>query len=71
MGDCHTKVTELRFIIEDELTQCYVAVKAWGDCPIMVQGWHHKTFPASKTVTDIINEDLRDHLLWPKEAPPA
>lgn len=62
---------EIRFVIEDELTQCYVAIQATGDAPLGVQGWHHKTFPASKSVLEIVSgfsgED--DPLLWPLNAP--
>ena len=70
MGKCSSIVKEVRFVIEDELTQCYVAVEAVGDCPIGVQGWHHKTFPASLSLLDILRDHLpAEHLLWPQEAP--
>lgn len=64
-------VKELRFVIEDELTQVYVAIEARGDSPIGVQGWHHKTFPASKNVIEILESVAAgdDWLLWGLEAP--
>ena len=50
--------------------RCYVAVEAGGDSPIGVQGWHHKTFPASLAVIDILlSSEFRDYLLWPLDAP--
>lgn len=63
-------IREMRFVIEDELTHVYVAVDALGDCPLGVQGWHYKVFPASKSAVDILRSpDFSDHLLWPQEAP--
>ncbi len=62
---------EIRFIIEDELTQCYVHLEAGGDAPLGVQGWHHKTFPASTSILDIVgNMDKDDPVLWSLNAPP-
>lgn len=59
---------ELRFVITDELTQCYVLCEAGGDSPIGVQGWHHKTFPASMSVDKILLT-IADCVLWPLNAP--
>ena len=75
MGAAHYDMREFRFIIEDELTQAYVYIRAWGDVPLGVQGWHHKTYPASKSVLDILNlmasgKEGDDPLLWSHEAPP-
>jgi hypothetical protein len=69
MGKCASIITEVRFVIDDELTQCYVAVRAEGDCPIGVQGWHHKTFPKSKSIEKILPEMAADYLVWSQEAP--
>ncbi len=60
---------ELRWVIEDELTQVYVLLEALGDCPIGVQGWHHKTFAASKPAEDIWKEAAQDAIMWPLSAP--
>lgn len=72
MGDCHTFVDETRFITRDEeLTEAYVFIRAEGDCPPM-QGWYHKTFPASKSVLDIITEEIGQNkmlLEWDRGAP--
>ena len=70
MGDCGAEIQEIRFMLEPELTQVYVLVRAIGDCPIGVQGWHHKTFPVSKSVLDIMQNDLpKDYLVWAQNAP--
>ena len=64
------KFKEVRFIIEEGVTQVYVAVEAEGDCPLGVQGWHHKTFPASIPISAIVplmGED--DPILWPLNTP--
>jgi len=71
MGKAYMKYREIRFIIEDELTQVYVFIEAIGDSPLSVQGWHHKTFPASRVIVDIINEDLANSVMWGLEAPPG
>ncbi len=72
MGKASMEYKELRFIIEDELTQVFVAIQAHGDSPLGVQGWHHKTFPVSKSVLDIMKamfEDGDNPVLWSQEAP--
>lgn len=70
MGQAGMLFRQVRFYINDELTECYVALEATGDCPIGVQGWHHKTFPPSKSVLDIVKEEVADAVMWPQEAPP-
>lgn len=37
---------ELRFVVEPELTQVYVRIEETEGADGLVQGWHHKTFPA-------------------------
>ena len=69
MGKCKSIIRELRFVIEDDLTQCYVFVEAVGDCPLGVQGWHHKTFSAKVPITKILEADFDDYILWAQEAP--
>jgi hypothetical protein len=68
VGKCLTIIKKVLFVIEPELTHCYVAVDAEGDCPLGVQGWHHKTFPASMSALDILKGDF-DYLMWPLDAP--
>lgn len=64
------KYREVRLVIEDELTQCYVLIEALGDCPLGVQGWHHKTFPPSMNCVQIIESMGKDDpVLWPQNAP--
>lgn len=73
MGKCTQTYKEFRFVIEDELTQAYVLIQADGDCPLGVQGWHHKTFAATKSLVDVINGvadgSIEDFVLWPLDAP--
>ena len=71
MGKCAATFREIRFVLEDELTQVFVAIEAVGDCPISVQGWHHKTFPASLSAIDILNRigSGDDPVLWDGGAP--
>ena len=62
---------ELRFVIEDELTQVYVLLQVEGDCQHTIQGWHHKTYAASKSVQSILIDmaGVDDPVLWPRQAP--
>lgn len=66
------KFKEIRFVIQEELTQVYVLCEAQGDCPIGVQGWHHKTFPALKSAQEILKawqDGEEDPVMWPLDAP--
>ena len=70
MSYAASEIKEIRFVIGDKLTHCYIAVDAIGDCPLGVQGWHYKVFPASKSVIDILGStEFTDYLLWPQESP--
>ncbi len=73
MGKATVEVLEIRFIIGPELTQAYFFFQGHGDCPEPgTTGWHHKTFPKSVAVIDIIKahgNGKDDPLLWPLEAP--
>lgn len=71
MADAGYSVVEIRIIVEHpELTEAYVLINAIGDAPLGVQGWHHKTFPASMSAVDIISKHAGDWVLWAQEAPP-
>ncbi len=70
MGSASMTFREMRFVIEDELTHCYVLIEAHGNAPLGVQGWHHKVFPPSKPVIEIISQELQQAALWGLEAPP-
>jgi len=71
MANTRIVYKELRVVLEPELTQVYVFLVALNDAPLGLEGWHHKTFPASKSVVDILNsfggED--SPLMWPQKAP--
>ena len=72
MANSTVTYREIRFVIEDEQTQAYVLCEAGGDSPLGVQGWHHKTFPASKSVADIVASLASDSpVLWPRNTPAA
>jgi hypothetical protein len=70
MANTQVFYRETRFVFEEELTQVYVYMDAYNDVPIGVQGWHHKTFPASKSAVDILNSMGDDSpILWSQKAP--
>ena len=74
MGKAGYNILEIRIIIRNpELTEIYIALEAWGDAPLGVQGWHHKVFPASMPVLEALQEALAssDYVLWPQKAPEA
>lgn len=72
MANTQCEFKELRVILEPELTQVYILIHVINDDmgPASPQGWHHKTFPASKPTVDILNSLGEDSpLLWPHKAP--
>lgn len=72
MGKASAEILEIRFVIQPELTQVYFLYRGHGDVPLGVTGWHHKTFPKSTSVLDIIQTHAKgedDPLLWSMEAP--
>lgn len=70
MGKCAITYEEIRFDIRDEdVTECYVFIRADGDCPLGLQGWHHRTFPARISVADICLQEMAESASWPLQAP--
>lgn len=69
--DCKYNIDEVRFDTRNEhLTHVYVYLRPIaGDCPITIQGWHHKAFPAHLSAVEIYQKHFHDHVLWPLEAP--
>ncbi len=70
MADTKVYYREIRFIIEDELIQCYILIEAFIDPPINLNGWHHKTFPSSMgyiQIFEFFNEE--PPILWVNKAP--
>jgi len=77
MGDCSITYRELRVLI-GELTEMYILIDAAGDCPVHIQGWHHKSFPPNIPIEDILRDRMwqqgqpeTDPVMWPLEAPPV
>ena len=68
MAKASYETREIKFIFEPELTQCYVYLEAHGDCPLGVQGVHHKTFPASMSALDILTNETINAVTWPLNA---
>lgn len=72
MGKASYSTKEIRFVFEEELTQVFFFIEAEGDCPIGVQGSHHKTFPKSMSALEILGqlaEGKEDPVMWGLEAP--
>jgi hypothetical protein len=49
-----------------------VHIEALGDCPLGVQGWHHKIFPASIPIDQLISKMFSgddEPVMWPLKAP--
>lgn len=72
----NTKIAyqEIRFDVRHpELTQAYVLIENLsGDGMLGVQGWHHKTFPASMSTLDIMKawaDGKEEPLMWAQQAP--
>jgi hypothetical protein len=74
MGNCTIFYDELRFDVRDpEATHVYVFIRAEGDCPFNLHGWHHKAFPKDipthALYSHIWNDDKSDPITWEREAP--
>jgi hypothetical protein len=73
MGKAGYNIRWIHFdVSDDQLTEVWVYLDALGDCPIGVQGCHHKTFPARMSTDDIMKAEFvpQKFVLWPLEAPP-
>jgi hypothetical protein len=71
MADAGYLIEWVMFDTRDEqVTHAYVAIKALGDCPIGVQGWHYKAFPSRVPTVDILQKHAHEMVLWPLKAPP-
>ena len=71
MANSKYNFREVRMVYEDDVTHCYVYLEALGDCPIYVQGWHYKAFPASVPGCDIFENQVLEAIKWPLAAPKA
>ncbi len=72
----NTKIAyqELRIDVRDpELTHVYVMIDNLSNDGLPgVQGWHHKVFPASMSMVDIVQawaDGKENPLMWPQNAP--
>ncbi len=75
MADGKFTYDELRFDVRDpDITHVYVAVTADHNCPISVQGWHYKAFPARLNTLEVHEMMFADDddpiIMWPLKAPP-
>lgn len=74
MANARFEIRELRFVIQPEMTHAFVLCGPPSDGMLWVQGWHHKAFPASVSVSDILAGDIAktDYLAgqgWSQMAP--
>ena len=58
MATARYEIRELRFIIQPEMTHAFVLCGPTSDGTKGVQGWHHKAFPPSVSVSDILADDI-------------
>ena len=58
MANASYAVLEIRFVVEPELTHAYVLCGPPSDGMLGVQGWHHRAFPPSVPVIDILQGDI-------------
>lgn len=75
MGACHVWYDEIRMDVrDDEQTHVYVYIRAEGDCPHFLDGWHHKAFPGMMSTLNILESwaaGEEDPKLWEQAAPPS
>lgn len=71
MGKAASKIRWVHIdISDDDLTEVWVMIDALGDCPIGVQGCHHKTLPAHTSLDEVMMGIDASAMLWPLEEPP-
>ena len=73
VADTPIAYDELRLNVADpEITHVWVLINVGDDCPIGVQGWHHKTFPASIPTIELLEQMWKGDqpVLWPLGVPP-
>jgi hypothetical protein len=71
MGNASYAIRWVKFDFTDpNITEVYVMIDAFGDCPISVQGCHYKAYPAEMSAVDILKDkSFLDHVLWPLKSP--
>lgn len=71
MANSTVTFKEIRFVgLDTDLTHCFVLCEAGGDSPLGVQGWHHRAYPAEKSVLDIVASLAKDDpVMWPQASP--
>lgn len=73
MANTEIAFQEVRFDVRGDLTHAFVYIENLSrDGMLGVQGWHHKAFPQTTSVRDIMNlwhEGKEDPLMWPLAAP--
>jgi hypothetical protein len=75
MADSSYELVEIRFDTRHpELTDVYVYIETKGDSPHMIQGWHHKTYPATMTTgavhAKLMGSQEDNPIFWPRRSPP-
>lgn len=73
MANTQIEYQEVRFDVRDEdLTHAYVYIHCLNDAPAGIEGWHHKTFPSSMSILDIMtawNKGEENPITWSLQAP--
>ena len=75
MANTEIAYQELRIDVRHpELSEVYVFIENLSNDGLLgVQGWHHKTFPASMSMLDIMQawaDGTEEPLMWSMQAPP-
>ena len=75
MADTKIAYQEIRFDVRHpELTEVYVYIENLSRDGFPVEGWHHKTFPASMSSIQILQawaDGKEDPVMWPFKVPPT
>lgn len=75
MADTKIAYQEIRIDVRHpELTEVYVYIENLSRDGFQVEGWHHKTFPASMSSIQILQawaDGKEDPVMWPFKVPPT
>lgn len=65
MANASSEIQRIIFDVSDpQITKVRIETKLSGDCPVGMKSVYEKTFPARMSVIDILQEEVKDYLLW-------
>lgn len=65
MGKCTTTIQKIIFDVSDpQITQVRIEIDFEGDCPIGIYRVYEKSFPARRSVLELLEKEVPHYLEW-------